>query len=529
MQQRKALILTVVVTAILSAIVASILCSRSVTPWRMRPSAESLGYDPNRSRALIVGVRHFEDEVEVRFAVDDAVDLAWTLAFDTRVNLVAPRDIVLALEGEPRKPESKDRLRRLVHDGAVVQPADAESIGTLARQQSDAAGRNGLLIVSFATHGFMHEGLSYLLGSNSSFRDVQTAVATNEIIDIAAQSKARSLILIDACRDFVESSTRGATPSTKSTTAPHKKHARGQVILYAAAWGEEAFDHDGNGIFTKAVLDGLDCKASAPNGFVTARTLHSYVDQRVRGWVKKNRNPSTIGAAVTVEGRADTMRLARCWTPIVKSPGNPIKASSDDATVFVFGKGPARLWHADAGGRVSYANVIDFDTDGMNEVIAGTRDRIVVFDAHGKLLWDVKGEGQTLRMLVANKLQRGKKEGQALAFWSGGGKPPRIELYETGGKVAASYSPPGEWQSVAVDRPTARHEWKIVVAVRDRLLLFDPDNIAAEMQLWSLPIEKSIARMEIVDYDDDATREIQITTANGKKLYYDFKGNAVPQ
>jgi hypothetical protein len=232
--------------------------------------------------------------------------------------------------------------------------------------------------------------------------------------------------------------------------------------------------------------------------------------------------------SVTVEGNADSMRLSHCWTPVIKNKRNPFRAFSDDTTVSVLGWKDAPLWQQHVSERVRFANVVDFDRDGWNEVVVGTSDRIAVFDRNAKPLWNVSGQGQTLSALFADRLIWGDREGQALAFWSGGGKPSRLELYKEGGRLVASYSAGSEWQNVAVDRPTARHALRIVIASTDRVLVFEPKNIA-EGKPTSWPIAEGIARMEIIDHGNEGVRDIAVSTVKGKTHYFDFYGKTLPQ
>lgn len=61
------------------------------------------GFYPEESSGLFVGISSFEDErfAPVRFAVDDAIDLAWVFVLE--LGLLDARRCVLALSGEPQK------------------------------------------------------------------------------------------------------------------------------------------------------------------------------------------------------------------------------------------------------------------------------------------------------------------------------------------------------------------------------------------------------------------------------------------
>src|ERR1700688_3736479 len=137
--------------------------SRSVQLLANRPAAadpppleaDPPPFDVAQSAGLFVGVRHFSKDpelAEVRYAVDDAVDLAFTLALDLDVRFLPPGRVALALSGEPQKPESQQRLEALKGAGAKVYEADQAEILTLLESQTQAAGKGGILVVAFATH-----------------------------------------------------------------------------------------------------------------------------------------------------------------------------------------------------------------------------------------------------------------------------------------------------------------------------------------------------------------------------------------
>jgi hypothetical protein len=162
-------------------------------------------FKPSQSAALFVGVRSFPDDTtiaEVRYAVDDAVDLATVLALNEKVRLVDPNRVILALSGDPQKSESKQNLERLIAAGAKVRPAGETDILNALDKQANAAGRDGILVIAFATHGLSYEGTQYLLNATSALRHRETTLSESKIREIASRSDAgRSLILVDACRE----------------------------------------------------------------------------------------------------------------------------------------------------------------------------------------------------------------------------------------------------------------------------------------------------------------------------------------
>jgi hypothetical protein len=304
-----------------AAALLSIFCSLpALAQHDVRPA-----FDRRQSAALFVGVQQFtrdQSVAEVRYAVDDAIDLAYVLAIDPGVRLVTPQAVVLALSGRALKPESRQRLAQLVEAGATVTSATREDVLRLLQCQSDQAGKEGVLIVAIASHGFTRKGVPYVLASTSLGQQPETALATGTVLDIASGSKARrALIFLDACRDRETPRARAANPIPVAA-APlidGMTRADGHVVLYSAAPGGYAYDdaERKNGVFTTAVIDALQCKAESDlRGLVTAEALSRYVDERVRSWVNVNRRLSLDHAIqIGMDRGAREMPLAVCSKP----------------------------------------------------------------------------------------------------------------------------------------------------------------------------------------------------------------------
>ena len=83
-----------------------------------RETLAAAGFEPAESAGLFVGVSRFADSgfAPVPFAVDDAIDLAHLFALELR--LIEPAKVTLALAGEPKKPETAERLAVLTSGGA---------------------------------------------------------------------------------------------------------------------------------------------------------------------------------------------------------------------------------------------------------------------------------------------------------------------------------------------------------------------------------------------------------------------------
>jgi hypothetical protein len=517
--------------------------SRSVRPWSQpQPLAavEPARFDRNQSAALFVGIRRFthSELIDVPYAADDAVDLAYMFAIDRRVGLVPPERVVLALSGRPQKVDSQRRLRELQQAGAQVEHADQSDLLTLMQRQAALAGKDGIFIVSLATHGFVRDGVPYILGATSLFRYPETALSTAKLFDIAATSEARrSLIFVDACRERIAKGARaGSTESQAAAPLVRRMaHVAGQVIFYAAPAGGYAYDNPRrqNGVFTAAVIDGLSCKATASRGVVTVETLRTFVERDVRNWIRQNRDPSIDAAIqVSMDGDSKNMPLSLCW----QAPGaslnraGPTRVATDGSSVTAFGADGAKSWQRDVGGRILRAEIADLDADGKQEVVVGVAQpgKIVAFDSAGNRLWSAE-EGMRLRRFITGDLFR-KHTRQVVGLWVDDRSPAsRLSIVGSDGGRLSSLDHTGHLQHVAIDRPTARHAPKIVVSTANSVFVLDPKRVATGSYVWYGAVypRSAIEKLEIVDHDHDGRRDISIATAEGNTFFLDFDGNVL--
>jgi hypothetical protein len=478
--------------------------TRSVRPFVAESPATP--FDPERSAGLFVGVRTFTDgsTPEVPYAVDDAIDLAYAFACDPRVHLVTPRNVVLALGGTPQKPESQRRLRELTDEGAEVHAAvDLEE---LLDRQAARAGSGGLLIATFATHGFMSGGIQHVLGSDSAY-----SMAT--MLDVIPEHQVpRSLILIDACKERSAAGGRGIDAHAYAINPLMQRMPRtqGQAVLSMVGL---AYDDPvrRNGAFTAAVIDGLACKASTPRGQVTADTLAAYVEREVRKWIRKNRDPN-VGSAIqrSIEGEAHNMPLAQCWDP--EAPKLNITTAGSILTI----SSPGRYWQRDVERPIAAA------TQAGWQVIVALDDSLIAFDLNGNRTWTV--HETRFGGCAAGDLFR-KHNSQIVAIWGS-----RLSIYEGDGSLHSAYEHPEDLHHIAICRPTSGHPPRIIVAGTNGIIAFNPKKIAKGKPLWVgrlVPASETITAINIADCDHDTKQDIVISTASGASLYLDYQGNVI--
>lgn len=523
---------------------------RGVRLTSSKEEQPGIGFKRDESAALFVGVRKFTNggTVEVPYAADDAVDLAYLFALDPRLNLVPAHRVVLALSGRPQKEESKRHLEELEQAGAKVDDAEPGKILALVERQASIAGKGGILIVSLATHGFVRDGVPYVLGTSSLFQFSETAIPTPRIFDIAARSEARrSLIFVDACRERLTGDARSGA-SNPATAAPPIPIARGmeriagQVVFFAATAGQYAYDDDRsrNGVFTKAVIDGLRCGALATRGSITAETLQTYVERRVRSWIRQNRQLSVASAIqVNIDGTAKNMPLACCSNcgRIASQPG--IRAIKEGSVVKLLNANGVPGWARDVGAPIAQVETSEDEAGQVTVVVgisgkAAQHGRIVIFDREGKLLNAIE-ETMPLRTFTVSRLFR-RKTPYILALWNDErSATSRIAIYNLDGQLFSSCEQAGNLHYLAAWLPTPRHTPKIVVAgIDDReaavIVVLDPARVASGRPLWRgslLPRAERIEHLEIVPAARIKDRDISFSTTGGNTFRIDFTGKVI--
>lgn len=280
------------------------------------------GFTADQSCGLFVGVRSYKDArfSEVPYAVDDAIDLAWT--FSQVLRLIPPARVALAIAGEPQKKESVERLEALVGLGARMQPARLSEMYEELENLNRNVGKTGLLVLTVATHGFSDQGSDYLVFEDSVRRRVsQTGLRVDNLFDdIAMSPSERRIVILDACRERLSAETRSGGRDAESAMGAAFQaaieKAKGQVVLCGSRLGGYSYDDHQrkNGVFSGAIMDGL-CGEAQPDGrgFITPDSLTRFVGHRVEDWVARNRPEDAAkgaGIEVRVAGEAAQMPLA---------------------------------------------------------------------------------------------------------------------------------------------------------------------------------------------------------------------------
>jgi hypothetical protein len=163
--------------------------------------------------------------------------------------------------------------------------------------------KDGLLLFMFSGHGVTKGDKAYLLPSDAVQTDdpeilYDTALPVDLIRKkIAATGVKQAIVLLDACRNGLESSKgEGDNPLTlpfqsELDFAALNKDIEASAVVYATALGSRAWiDNDKHlGYFTEAITDGLNGKAPRNvNGEITLAGLLDYVQIAVPQMVARD-------------------------------------------------------------------------------------------------------------------------------------------------------------------------------------------------------------------------------------------------
>lgn len=571
MKASKVLLLLVVGAAAMS--LWKFVTHASPLPTRGIVAAGALGtwrgpttFNPKESAALFVGIAKFDDNNihPVQFAVDDAIDLAHEWAFGEHVHLVNPENIVLALSGTIVKDESRERLEHLKATGVKVVEADHDTLLEALDAQAKRVGPGGLLTISFATHGFSRDGVSYVLTQSTHERELNDVVPTATVCEIARTSAKRSLIMFDACRQTL--SRNRALENDPATAAPFldaMNAVEGQVVLYAAAGGRYAYPdmQRKNGVFTLAVLEGLRGQAKADaSGLITVQSLHDYVAERVRDWVRDHERDRSIVSAtqLNTDGNTARMPLASIRNPppqLARCVVNPAEATFASGTVTMLDAKRNALGTIHVDGDVFNADTADLDHDACNDVVVAVNGdgadagRIIAFRGDGTRMWEKSVNVPSAHFRIRDmKIANWRRKNYVVALAVDPDGVSRVMEIEPNG-AEQSFTNPGVVEAFQIAKETRISKTKVIIAgtnnhcdpsgTRSFLAMFDVDDVDGEAPtfrgrtrpntaLWYGVLDRGVRLKELKldDQNADNHLDIHVQTSRGH-MALNFDGDVI--
>ncbi|MBL8288858.1 MAG: caspase family protein [Rubrivivax sp.] len=232
-----------------------------------------------RLLVLAVGVSEYaEASLNLGLAAKDASDF---------------RAVLASLGGR----RYREVATRLVVDRQATRRAVLQQLEWLA---SEATG-DDVAVVFLAGHGAHDdEGRYHFVTHDGDIaRLAQTAISEAELRDALAAIRARTVLFADTCHAGSVTTTRAGSLSRDHGRLADELRApeNGVIVLASSARSEESLELRslGNGVFTKAVVDGLRGRADLlKRGEITVKGLDYYVASQVAAMTKAAQNPVSL-------------------------------------------------------------------------------------------------------------------------------------------------------------------------------------------------------------------------------------------
>lgn len=230
-----------------------------------------------RLLVLAIGVSEYaERSLDLEFAAKDAADF---------------RDALDAVAAK----RYRTVTTRLLIDRQAGRQAVLQGLEWLATE----AASDDVVIVFLAGHGAHDdEGRYYFIAHDGNVaRLAQTAVSENDLRRALAAIRGRIVLFADTCH-------AGSVTTTATLSRDHARLAdelrapeNGVIVLASSTRSEESLEMRslGNGIFTKALVEGLRGRADLlKRGEVTVKGLDYYVASQVAAMTKAAQNPVSL-------------------------------------------------------------------------------------------------------------------------------------------------------------------------------------------------------------------------------------------
>jgi formylglycine-generating enzyme required for sulfatase activity len=241
---------------------------------------------PGGKFALLIGNSHFEDR-----------------GLDT---LAAPWNDVVALD---------EALRDL--GGFITLPlfnAGLEEARTKVTELFQGRQSDDLLLLYYTGHGLRDDHGDLYLALPKSRRETISASGLEADFIRRAMDRSpaeRQVLILDCCHSgaFMEGRMRakGADRLRRSDFDPE---GRGRFILAASSANESAFEHDGESLFTRHLVDGLANGSAAPDKeWIAVGDLYRYLSRRISA------EQAPMQPMLWAEGQAGELIVARNPNP----------------------------------------------------------------------------------------------------------------------------------------------------------------------------------------------------------------------
>ena len=166
----------------------------------------------------------------------------------------------------------------LVNGGKSGEPKAANIVDAL--DELRGAEPNDTILLFVSGHGFHEDQDYYFVPTDAEFARGRlrksTAVPWDRFQSVLEGTNGRRFLFLDTCRS-------GNRYSQRLTNEAHEQN----IVVYAAArWDQDALESESGGLFTHALVEGVNGKAKDKAGEVRAESLRDYVRARVQELAK---------------------------------------------------------------------------------------------------------------------------------------------------------------------------------------------------------------------------------------------------
>jgi uncharacterized caspase-like protein len=221
---------------------------------------------PPKLHVLAIGVNDYWDSrIRLSYAVPDARAIAQSMA-KAAGNLYQSVETTMVLDADVTVANLEKVFTEV---GRKVQPRD-------------------VFVFFLAGHGKTVDGKYYFLPQDFRYENEQSIVSRGIDQDrfqswFAKVSARKSILLYDTCESGSLTGDRVAQRGIERVAALEKMtRAMGRTVLSASTEDAPALEgYRGHGVFTYALLDGLNAADSNGNGLIEVTELAGYIDQKV--------------------------------------------------------------------------------------------------------------------------------------------------------------------------------------------------------------------------------------------------------
>jgi len=228
---------------------------------------------------------------------------------DNDLVLMYPDDDVRGLQKAFKAQENRV-YKKVISKTLIDEQATRRNVIKSIKNFFQPAKRGDIAVLFIAGHGINTETGYYFVGYDGEVEDLETTGISWQIFKAVNDLKAHVILLADTCHSGSISGNEKLKEQAQVDPSQYLRDANlHNVIIFASSSGADySMEHVdwGHGAFTKALLEGLNGKATlVDENEVKLSTLQSYVKSRVRKLTDNFQNPTIP----TITGSGDFFEL----------------------------------------------------------------------------------------------------------------------------------------------------------------------------------------------------------------------------